>query len=51
MIHVDTLCHVVERGALKFWEDVEKDREAVARVNKRSEKLLRPAQELPPTLP
>lgn len=41
MVHVETLCQAVERGALKFWSNVEGDTQKLSVVNQRAQKLLR----------
>lgn len=51
MIHVDTLCAAIERGADRFWKHIEADRERLAVANRRADKLFNDAPQLPSELP
>lgn len=51
MLHIETLCNAVLQGALKFWEDVERDQARLDAVNRKAESFFRPDATLPARLP
>ena len=51
MIHVDTLCEAVERGARKFLIDVRDDKKQLKATNLRALKLLKEDRRLPSEIP